>query len=144
MIFGELLVVFFILPLHSLEVELKHVFADPLPDRSAPSSGQRRFIRALLGHGEFRALLGAVAPPPPPSTIPVTNRRGGKFKRQWIALDEIFQIKFKNLTPGSPVTSHIRSNTKCLTFPFKAFSPQNVENKRISTKQPMNRHDSGQ
>ena len=47
-----------------------------------------------------------------------------KFKRQWKVLDEIFQIKFENLTSGSPVTSQVRSNTKCLTFPFNAFPPQ--------------------
>ena len=52
-----------------------------------------------------------------------------KFKRQWRGMDEIFQIKLKNLTPGS----HVRSNTKCLTFPFNAFPPQNARNKRISS-----------
>ena len=59
-----------------------------------------------------------VAPP----TISVTNRRGGKLNVKWRALDEIFQMKLKNLTPGSQV----RSNIKCLTFPFNAFPPQNA------------------
>ena len=59
---------------------------------------------------------------------------GEKFKRQWKGLDEIFQIKFKNLTSRSPVTSQVRSNTKCLTFPFNAFPRQNAGNKRISSR----------
>ena len=41
--------------------------------------------------------------------------------------------KIKKMTSGSPVTSHVRSNTKCLTFPFNAFPPQNPGNKRISS-----------
>ena len=57
-----------------------------------------------------------------------------KFKRQWKGLDKIFQIKFKNLTSRSPVTSQVRSNTKCLTFPFNAFPRQNAGNKRISSR----------
>ena len=56
-----------------------------------------------------------------------------KFNRQWRALDEVFQLNLKNLTPGSPVTSQVRSNTKCLTFPCNAYLPQNAENKRISS-----------
>ena len=39
-----------------------------------------------------------------------------KFNRQWKGLDENFQIKFKNLTSESPVTSQVRSSTKCSTF----------------------------
>ena len=77
----------------------------------------------LLGGGG-----GFVAPP----SISVTNRRGGKFKRQWRALDEVVQLKLKNLTTWSPKTLQVRSNTKCLTFPFNAFPPQNAEYKRIS------------
>ena len=34
---------------------------------------------------------------------------------------------------GTPMTSQVRSNTKCLTFPFDAFPPQNVDNIRISS-----------
>ena len=56
-----------------------------------------------------------------------------KFKHQWRGLDESFQIKLKNLTSGSHVTSQVRSNIKCLTFPFNAFPPQNDGNKRISS-----------
>ena len=59
---------------------------------------------------------------------------GEKFKRKWKGLDEIFQIKFKNLTSRSPVTSQVRSNRKCLTFPFNAFPRQNAGNKRISSR----------
>ena len=70
-----------------------------------------------------RALLGLVR------TLPAAGGGGGgvaaphlsrkptdvgeKFKRQWKDLDEIFQIKFKNLTSRSPVTSQVTSNTKC-------------------------------
>ena len=57
---------------------------------------------------------GRSAPPPHLSRKPTDV--GGKFKRQWKGLDEIFQMKFKNLTSGSPVTSQVRSNTKCLAF----------------------------
>ena len=47
---------------------------------------------------------------------------GNKFKRQWKGLDEIFQIKFKNLISRLPVTSQVRSNTKCLTFSIYCLS----------------------
>ena len=47
---------------------------------------------------------------------------GEKFKRQWKGLDEIFQIKFKNLTSRLPVTSQVRSNAKCLTFSIYCLS----------------------
>ena len=75
---------------------------------------------------------GAYRPPPHLSRKPTDV--GEKFKRQWKGLDEIFQIKFKNLTSRSPVTSQVRSNTKCLTFPFNAFPRQNAGNKRISSR----------
>ena len=36
--------------------------------------------------------------------------------------------------PESPVRSQVTSGqTKCLTFPFNAYPPQNAENKRISS-----------
>ena len=77
---------------------------------------------------------GTVAPPPHPH--PHLSRKptdvAEKFERQWKGLREIFQVKFKNLSSGSPVTSQVRSNTKCLTFSFNAFPPQNAGNKRIS------------
>ena len=76
--------------------------------------------QATRGQILTRALLGLVRPLPSaggggggrsgPPSISETNRRGGKFKRQWKGLDEIFQIKFKNLTSRSPVTSQVRSN----------------------------------
>ena len=62
----------------------------------------------------------------------LVNWRGEKINRQWRALDKIFQMKLKNLTLGSPVTSQVRSNTKCVRFRFNAFPPQNAENKHIS------------
>ena len=77
---------------------------------------------------------GGGGPYRPPHLSRKPTDVGEKFKRQWKGLDEIFQIKFKNLTSRSPVTSQVRSNTKCLTFPFNAFPRQNAGNKRISSR----------
>ena len=67
-----------------------------------------------------------------PPTISVANRRGGKIQT---AMDSPGHLSdgVAKILPRSPVTSQIRSNTKCLTFPFNAFPPQNAENKRISS-----------
>ena len=80
-----------------------------------------------------RALLGLVRPLPFAGgggggavAAPHLSRKptdvGEKFKRQWKGLDEIFPIKFKNLTSRLPVTSQVRSNTKCLTFSIYCLS----------------------
>ena len=112
-----------------------------------PLKSALRFSRSHGGpnrppHQLTRALLGLVRTLPAAGgggvAAPHLSRKptdvGEKLKRQWTGLDEIFQIQFKNLTSRSSVTSQVRSNTKCLTFPFNAFPRQNAGNKRISSR----------
>ena len=57
---------------------------------------------------------GGVAPPPPshPSRKPIDVAE--KIKRQWRGMDEIFQMKLKNLTPG--VTCDVTGQVKHKMF----------------------------
>ena len=116
-------------------------------DLNAFSSGLSPDRFRFGPHGRARVNPRPAGPSPDPTLCwggggayrpPHLSRKptdvGEKFKRQWKGLDEIFQIKFENLTSRSPVTSQVRSNTKCLTFPFNAFPRQNAGNKRISSR----------
>ena len=92
----------------------------------------------------IRALLGLVRPLPsaggggggaqrPLPTISVTNRRGGTIQPALESPGRDISDEVDKFDRGSPVTSQVRSSTKCLTFPFNAFPPQNTENKLISS-----------
>ena len=83
-----------------------------------------------------RAPLGLVRPLPSAGgggggvaalSISETNRRSGKIQTAMERPGRDLSDKVEK-----HVTSQVRSITKCLTFPFNVFLPQNAGNKRIS------------
>ena len=111
-----------------------HTHCSPQHEKPLYCGCRCTLTRALLGLVRTLPSAGGGRIGPPPHLSRKPTDIGEKFKRQWKGLDEIFQINFKNLTSRSPVTSQVRSNTKCLTFPFNAFPRQNAGNKRISSR----------
>ena len=85
--------------------------------------------RALLGYFYNAPHWGAIHSPLPNSEAIVQIF---ELQRPCDSPGKFVERKKILMTSESSMTSQVRSNKKCLTFPFNVFPPRNDDNKRIS------------